>query len=952
MKIPFYILSVLLLTPTVSFSADKVDFTRDIRPILSGRCFKCHGPDEETRESGLRLDTHKGAISELDSGETGIVPKHPEKSSIIDRVTIDDPDLRMPPLSEGKGLTKQEIDLLKRWISEGAEYKVHWSFTPPVRPQLPRVSNPAWCNNAIDYFTLAHLDNEKRLPSPEADRYTLARRLSIDLIGLPPSIETVDEFVSDKSPDAYERYVDRLLASPAFGERWGRVWLDLARYADTSGYADDPPRVIWRYRDWVISALNDNMPFDQFTRDQLAGDLLNSPTDDQLIATAFHRNTMTNSEGGTDDEEFRTAAIVDRVNTTMQTWMGLTMACAQCHTHKYDPITQEDYFRVYAILNQTADADRRDESPTLDRYTSEQMTRREQLQSRIAELKKKRDALAEKEAPAQTETPSKELNTNIVRIVLPGKDKFLSLAEVQVFVGEENVARKGKAKQISTAYDGPAKLAIDGITNGHFFEAKSTTHTDKETNPWWEVDLGSAHRIEKVTIWNRNDAPGIGQRLNGFEVILLDAKRNPLWASKIAKASDKATEIAIPQSTDKFTKEDKATLARHLVLQSPELAKIETEIKNVEKQLAGIRPVRTPIYQELPAEKQRKTFIQIRGNFLDLGQEVTAGFPDYFAKTEVKKPTRKELADWITADTNPLTARVIVNRHWEQLFGIGLVDTSEDFGMQGNLPSHPQLLDWLAYEFQHGNGSTGKWDVKQMLRTVVTSATYRQSSDASSELVAIDPMNRLLARGPRYRLSAERIRDQALFVSGLLSQKMLGPSVKPPRPNLGLRAAFGGSTDWSVSSGEDKYRRGLYTYWQRTIPYPSMDTFDAPSREVCTVRRIRTNTPLQALVTLNDPVFVEAAAGVAIRTMEAKSKLEDRIIYAFRLCVSRPPSKTELQTIKATYNKAFEYFQSHPELAINLANSHVNSTQNKSELAAWTLIGNILLNLDEALARR
>lgn len=947
---------LMCVIPQAATAAD-VDFTRDIRPILSGRCFKCHGPDEETREGGLRLDTQSGAFSEADSGDRGIVPGHANQSSVIERVTSTDEDLRMPPLSEGPALSPKEVDVLKKWIQSGAKYSAHWSFVKPQKTRLPQVSDSDWCRTDIDFFVMARLDREGLAPSPEADRYTLARRLHIDLIGLPPEIADVDAFMADQSPDAYEKMVDRLLASPAFGERWGRVWLDLARYADTAGYADDPPRVIWRYRDWVIRAMNENVPFDEFTKDQIAGDLRDGTHNDRLIATAFHRNTMTNSEGGTDDEEFRSAAIVDRVNTTLQTWMGLTMACAQCHTHKYDPITQEDYFRVYAILNQTADADRRDESPTLSELLPEQVQQREQIHLRIDELKREQSKLLEESPQPTVPVGDSEIRARFVRIELPkGKKQFLSLAEVQAFVGKNNIAVDGKATQISTYSDGPAHLAIDGNTNGHYFDAKSTTHTALEENAWWEVDLGNDHALEKVVIWNRNDSASIGRRLDGFTILLLDADRNPVWAHQVSKAPDKSADYTVPKVASQVSKGDLKTLARYLQKMSPELDKLATEIERQEKKLAAIKPVRTPVLRELPKDKQRKTFIQLRGNFLDLGKEVSAGFPEEFAMgyetIESNRPDRLELARWLVDAQNPLTARVIVNRHWEQLFGIGLVDTSEDFGLQGSLPSHPQLLDRLAYKFQHGNGSSGQWNVKGLIRSIVLSSTYRQSSKVDDELAKQDPLNRLMARGPRYRLSAERIRDQALAAGDLLSRKMGGPSVKPPRPNLGLRAAFGGSTDWTVSSGEDKYRRGVYTYWQRTIPYPSMDTFDAPSREVCTVRRIRTNTPLQALVTMNDPVFVEAAKGVAKRTLAAKESNIDRLIYAFRSCVCRPPSKTEISTLQKTLEAALKHYQSNPKDAEMLVGKDDLNRDDSVELAAWTLIGNVLLNLDETLARR
>ncbi|QDU41114.1 Planctomycete cytochrome C [Maioricimonas rarisocia] len=936
-----------------SAAAAEVDFNRDVRPILSGRCYSCHGPDAEAREADLRLDVREEAVRELYSDVHGIVPGDPDASAVIERVTSDDPDLRMPPASQGPPLTPGEIDILRRWIASGAEYDRHWSFVPPRRPALPEVASSDECRNGIDHFVRARLAKEGFEAAPEADRYTLIRRVSLDLTGLPPTIDEVDAFVNDESPDAYEKLVDRLLKSPQFGEKWARMWLDLARYADSAGYADDPPRTIWMYRDWVIGALNSNLPFDQFTIEQLAGDLLPDPTEDQLIATAFHRNTMTNSEGGTDDEEFRNVAIVDRVNTTLQVWMGVTMGCAQCHTHKYDPITQEEYYRVFDIFNQTEDADRRDEAPTLAILTEDQQQKKTQLESQRATAQQQLEAALQqaRESGTLAEPSEGPLLSRFVRIELPGKDRMLSLAEVQVFADGHNVATGGKATQSSVGYDGPAKLAIDGNTDGHYFNAKSTTHTEKQTDPWWEVDLGQAVAVEKVAIWNRSDSPGIGARLNGFRIVLLDAQRKPLWVQTVETAPQKDGSYEVPAAGADLTKEQRQELARYQEINSPEIEKLRKEVARLDQQIAGIKPITTPVLRELPEEKRRTTRIQIRGNFLDLGPEVAAGIPSAFHPIEAASPNRLDFAKWLVDEANPLTARVTVNRLWGQLFGRGLVVTTEDFGLQGELPSHPELLDWLAVEFMESG-----WDVKHILKTMVLSATYRQSSDASPEQLERDPDNVLLARGPRFRLSAEAVRDQALFAGGLLSLKMYGPSVYPPRPTLGLRAAFGGSTDWETSKGENRYRRGLYTFWRRSLPYPSMDAFDAPSREVCTLRRIRTNTPLQALVTLNDPVYVEAAQGLARRVLaDGGSDDRQRATYAFRLCVSRPPTESELAVLVESVHQARERLAQQPDEAAKLASEPLGPLPDgvdPVEAAAWTVMGNVLLNLDEALARR
>ncbi|MEX0867876.1 MAG: DUF1553 domain-containing protein [Pirellulales bacterium] len=936
-------------------AAEPVDFQRDIRPILSSTCFNCHGPDEETRESGLRLDLQESARGEADSGAIAIVPGKPDESELIARISSDDEFTRMPPADFGKQLTAEQIAKFEQWIAAGGEYAPHWSFTRVEKPQPPQVKPVGeWPRNEIDQFVLRRLNEEQLTPTEQADRYTLIRRLSLDLTGLPPTPEEADAFAADTSPDAYEKVVDRLLASPGYGERWGRVWLDLARYADSAGYAQDPERVIWPYRDWVIQALNDNMPFDQFTIEQLAGDLLPNATPDQILATAFHRNTMTNSEGGTDDEEFRVAAVVDRVDTTMSVWMGLTMGCAQCHTHKYDPITHEEYFQFYAIFNNTADADRGNEAPLFDATTAYHRQQQAPLIAQIEALKKEiAEEVAKAEQPsAEPELPATgPLAARYVRVELPGDGAILSLAEVQVFAGEQNVALGGAATQSSVDYEGEAKLAIDGNTDGHFFDAQSTTHTKLGPNPWWEVDLKSTRQVDRVAIHNRTD--GSGNRLANFRVVLLDDQRRPLWVTTVAAPPSPSVTLDVPSTAEALSEQDRAALAAYGRKEQPvDPNSARARLARLEEQLAKTKGTPTPIMQELPAGKRRQAHIHIRGSFLDKGQPVTAGVPAAFHPLPegVTEPTRLDAARWLVSRDNPLTARVTVNRYWEELFGIGIVETSEDFGSQGELPSHPQLLDWLSADLME-NG----WDVKRLLKQIVTSATYRQSSQTSDELYERDQFNRLLARGPRFRLAAEQIRDQALATAGLLSDKMYGPSVRPPRPNLGLKSAFGGSTDWKTSDGEDRYRRGLYTSWRRTTPYPSMTTFDAPSREVCTIRRIRTNTPLQALVTLNDPVYVEASQALARRMVaEADGTPQDKALRGWRLAVTRPASDKELGRLVQLYEEAKAEYAADPEAAQQLATEPLGPLPaglDAAELAAWTVVANVLLNLDETLAR-
>lgn len=922
-----------------------IRYSRDIQPILAANCFVCHGPDSRNRKARLRLDLRESATKKLRSGKHAIIPGNIEKSELIARIYSNDPETQMPPPDSKKKLTAEQKELLKQWIAAGAEYEQHWAFIPPRPVEPPKVKNEKWCKTPIDRFILARLEREGLTPSPEANRYILARRVAIDLTGLPPTPEMADRFVNDPRPGAYEHYVDELLKSPAFGERWAAVWLDLARYADSNGYAEDNPRVIWRYRDWVINAINQNMPFDRFTIEQIAGDLLPNPTEDQLIATAFHRNTPSNDEGGTDDEEFRVAAVVDRVNTTMQVWMGMTMGCAQCHDHKYDPLSQEEYYRLFAIFNQTEDSDKRDMRPTLVTYTEEQRQRRVALQKRIESLQARIAEIEASESKKASSLPPGELRGRFVRIEHLGQNAILSLAEVEVFSRKDNIARKGIARQSSVAYDGPAKLAIDGNTNGDYFAAKSTTHTNKENRPWWEVDLRGDYAIDSIRIWNRTDG-NLESRLKPFRVVVLDAKRQPLWVRTIDKAPQPSVALALPKRAVDFSKADLAELARYRGAGTAAAAE-RKQLAELKKQLASIRGVPTPIMRELPKDRRRKTHIMIRGNFLDKGREVTPGVPAIFHPLpESKEINRLTLAKWLVDPKNPLTARVTVNRFWEQIFGRGLVETSEDFGIRGRLPTHPDLLDWLAIEFVREG-----WDVKKLLRLIVTSATYRQSSRVTPELLQADPDNRLYSRGPRFRVPAEVIRDQALFASGLLSRKLYGPPARPPRPNFGLRAAFGGSTDWKPSTGEDKYRRAVYTEWRRSVPYPSMVTFDAQNRNVCVIKRPVTNTPLQPLVTLNDPVYVEAAQALARRMVAEGGKTPaERAAYGFRLCLIRPPKKAEVDRLVALYEQVRSRYRNDRDAAELLATRPLGPLPKGSdpvEMAAWTVVGNVLLNLDE-----
>jgi hypothetical protein len=799
-----------------------VDFSLEIRPILSNHCFRCHGPDEGARKARLRLDVREAATRELPSGSRAIVPGRPDESEILARLTTEDESHAMPPRKQGKKPSAQEVETLRRWIKQGAGYTKHWAYIAPVRRPLPEVSDTARAINPIDRFILARLHREGLQLAPPADRYTLLRRASLDLIGLPPTPEEADRFANDSRPDAFERAIDGQLAKPGYGERWASMWLDLARYGDSTGYTHDPARTIWRWRDWLIRALNDNMPYDRLTIEMLAGDLLPGATTEQLIATGFHRNTTTNTEGGANAEEYHFASVVDRVNTTMQVWMGSTIACAQCHNHKYDPFTQKDYYQLFAVFNNTAD------------FNSED--------------------------PA-------------IKVPHMGRD-----ADFAAAVGRLTDAKK---------------------------------RLEAETR---KVD---AQRLEWEKTVDRTKLP-------------------KAIAESLAVAAEKRSKA----QTDALAAQHRSTSAAWSACDA-EVRKLQAE----EDQVSTMAMVMKEI-------APRPTFVAIRGEFRNHGEAVGPGVPAALHSVPPgAKFDRLGLAKWLVDADNPLTARVAVNRLWQEIFGVGIVETSEEFGMQGEPPTNPELLDWLATEYIRL-----RWDTKQLLKLIVTSATYRQLSQVTEEQLTRDPHNRLLSRGPSIRLSAEALRDQALAISGLLSSKIYGPPVQPYQPINGLAAAFGQSTDWETSKGEDRYRRALYTRWRRNLPYPSMIAFDVPERAVCSMRRTRTNTPLQALVTLNDPVFVEAAQALARRTLaQGGVTAEARVTFAFRLALARPPVDAEVRRLVRLYEQTRASLAKNAPAANALATKPIGPLPagvDATDAAAWTVVGNVLLNLDEVLTKR
>ena len=991
-----------------------VDFERDIRPIFQNHCDECHGSKKQ--KSGLRLDLKANVLRGGDTGKPALMAGNAAESPIYGRIVSADPDEMMPP--KGDRLAKEDVEKIRAWIEQGAawpekEPPKHWAYVPPQRPALPPVKNSKWVRTPIDRFVLSRLDKEKLKPSPEADRAILLRRVSLDLIGLPPTIAELEQFLTDRRSDAYERAVDRLLASPQYGERWARPWLDLARYADTQGYEKDGSRSMWLYRNWVIDAFNRDLPYDRFTIEQIAGDLLPEATREQKIATGFHRNTMTNTEGGTDDEEFRHDAVVDRVNTTMSVWLGTTFACAQCHNHKYDPFTMKEYYQLFAFLNNTADADREDEKPTLKAPSSEQETKFAQLRSQIDSLQ------------SRYQGDSDELKANITRWETEKKEamgrwkllepvRAVSLKGATLTLTNDGSVLAGGANPSNDVYEVSARFSAAGLTglrlevlpdatlpkgsigrdsNGSFalskFEAKVfpdggtngeplhfqsvfadytqqgynvTNLIEVTEGPGWAVKAeDEKHRDSQsayfalahptnypagstILVRLLSHSPSGEGNLGRFRLWISDGTE-PTPIGSLPVGIHKILSLAEKERTDKQRKE----LGEYYRTIAPELRELREEIaaaRKAETELDKTIP-RTLVLEELP--KPRESHVHIRGSFLSKGEIIQPAVPAALHPLPPNQPAnRLTLATWLVDTNNPLTARVAMNRIWEQYFGIGLVESSQDFGTQGDKPSHPELLDWLATEFMRQ-----KWSFKAMHRLIVNSSTYRQSSRVTPDSYQRDPYNRLLARGPRQRLEAEMIRDQALLVSGLLSRKVGGPSVMPPQP-AGLWQMVYSSEKWETSPGEDKFRRGLYTFWRRTNPYPMMTTFDAPSREFCVVKRPRSNTPLQALLLLNDPVYVEAAQALARRMLsEGGEKDLARVTYGFRLCVGRPPSKAEVNRLLALARKESVHYADAVGDAEALASQFpaLRTGFNAPELAAWTVVANVLLNLDETVTK-
>lgn len=1016
-----------------------IDFNRDVRPILSDACFQCHGPDQAQRVSDLRLDTRDGILRDLPEGPV-VVPGAPADSRLWQRITSTDADVKMPPHDSGRSLDDKQIDLLTQWIREGAPWQQHWAFAPVQRPQIPVTQATEWIRNPIDAFVLAQLEHERLAPSPAADKATLIRRVSLGLTGLPPTIDDVESFVHDTSDAAWDTTVDRLLASPHYGEQMAVTWLDAARYADTSGYQNDGPRDMWRWRDWVISAFNTNMPFDQFTIRQLAGDLLPNATLDDRIATGFNRNHRGNAEGGIVPEEYQVEYVVDRVDTTSTVWLGLTLGCARCHDHKYDPISQKEFYQVFAYFNNVPEYGRAIKegnsppfikAPTTQQQQQQLATLDDQVSQAAQALRELQPALvvAQKAWEQQAElnplpnwTVSDGLKhrfefegrlTDSMDVekrawFMNGSDDFVSSQHGQAaafsgttYVDAGDIGAFGYFDRFSlSAWIRPTELTGTIVSKmvpheqdkGYAVHLQDGRLQVNLVERWLDDSIRVESRQPLVlNQWQHvtvsydgsRTADGIKAYLNG-EPLVLDVRHNFLNQTFATQepfrigagrsefrgdiddvciydrvlTTDEVAIIALPQSIAAILDTDPH---RRSMAQAKKLRRYFIEhhaaadVRAAYERLTALQRQRHTFYQALPTvmvmqemRQPRETRILLRGQYDAPGERVFPNVPEVFPPLPEGAPNnRLGFATWLVSPDHPLTARTMVNRIWQMHFGTGLVTTPEDFGAQSRLPSHPQLLDWLAAEFIDSG-----WDIKALHKTIVNSATYRQSSSASAELRERDPGNRLLARGPRFRLPAETIRDQALFVSGLLTPTIGGPSVRPYQPD-GLWKEIATTTDYDQSHGPDLYRRSLYTYWKRTVAAPTMMTLDATSRESCTVKRSRTNTPLQALALMNEVTFVEAARVLAQKILNDPSNSPDQPLQRiFRRVTGRLPNAKELQVLQHAYQSNLTAFRRDPAAAaelIAMGEYPVEGDIALTELAAMTMISSLILNFDEVL---
>jgi uncharacterized protein DUF1553/uncharacterized protein DUF1549/cytochrome c/concanavalin A-like lectin/glucanase superfamily protein len=1027
--------------------ADKLEYNRDVRPILAENCFACHGPDSAARKADLRLDRRDDAIK-----SKAYVPGKPDDSEMIDRITSDMTSRRMPPPKSGKKLTDAQKETLRRWVAEGAEYQPHWSLIPPKRSQPPAVKDAAWVRNPIDNFILADLEKQGLTPAPEADKWTLARRVSLDLTGLPPSPEEAQAFVNDPAPDAYEKYVDKLLASPAYGEHRARYWLDAARYADTHGIHFDNFREIWSYRDWVINAFNQNMPFDRFTVEQLAGDLLPNPTLDQLVATGFNRCNITSNEGGLIPEEYLVLYTRDRTETTARVWLGMTFNCAVCHDHKFDPITQKDFYSLSAFFNNTTqgamDGNIKNTPPVVLVPAPEDRPRWDALTKEVAETRKQADARKQaaradfdqwlaSAAPDAMATllpddglrlhaPLSEGQGTTVNLTVDGKPRPVALPSGVAWDAGHVAAKAFKCQPGATveladvgdfekdqgfSYGAWVKLSKD-VAGGAVLARMDDQHDFRGWDLWVQNDRVGAHIIDKwpqdalkvvsknpikVGEWNHvfiaydgsGKASGVHVYVNGvpqettveadqlkstirttvplkffqrhstsrlddLEVQDLRVYGRTLSQEEVARIAHttRAAWLASLPAGQRSEADKNELFDWWLPTMDAAYRDLSKKLGELQQEEATIKARGTTGYvmQEKPTPPE--AYVLYRGDYDKRRDKVTPATPAALHPMPPDLPrNRLGFAEWLMRPENPLTARVTVNRFWQELFGAGIVRTSEDFGVAGETPSNQELLDWLAVEFRESG-----WDVKHLFKLMVMSAAYRQSAAVTKEKLEKDPTNRLISRGPRFRMDAEMIRDYALACSGLLVRKIGGPSVKPYQPDGVWEAVamIGSDTrNYKRDTGDKLYRRSMYTLWKRAAPPASMDIFNAPTREVCTVRRERTDTPLQALVTLNDTQFVEAARSLAQTTLkQAGDKQDAGIDFMARRVLCRPLRAEEAKVLQGSLNDLLDYYKGHADEAkklIAVGESKADPALDPTTLAAWTMTANELMNLDETL---
>lgn len=958
-------------------ATDAIEFNRDIRPILSNHCFQCHGADKGTREADLRLDVREDAIA-----GKAFVPGDSHGSALVERILATDADVRMPPADANKPLTEKQIELLKRWVAEGAQYDDHWAFRRIKTPEIPDQSND-WGTNAIDAFVLRKLHEKELSPSSQADRATLIRRLSQDLLGLLPTVDEAEAFIGDTSPTAWEDLVDRMLTSPHYGERWGRHWLDQARYADSHGYTIDGARIMWPYRDWVIKAINDDMPFDRFTVEQLGGDLLPNPTKPQLVATAFHRNTMINQEGGVKADQFRHEALIDRVNTTGAVWLGLTVGCAQCHSHKFDPLSHQEYYQLYAFFNGAADAN--NTGKTVSVYEGEMFDWSAEKETLFAELKQLNERVKQLEDAA---FPSNELAAANWEWKVPKLKQYQTTSGVEFDRLKDGSLLASKTVAANDSYrvsfEVPAgkngepmrvtALRLRVLTdkslpkkgpgragNGNFvltdvqLEEDETHHRFAEA---WadhsqpDYPISHAVDLDTQTGWAINVGKGSkpGAKMNApHEAVFVLPRPLDGGAAELSfvmkhsrNANYQVGRFAIDVSSTPRPVSSRQTL-------DTELLAARTRVVELQAILPNVKAVAQMVMQDQTTAPE--TYRLDRGNFLTPDKELgplNPGVPAILQSAD--SPTafrnRLDLARWLVSRENPLTARVTVNRVWAKYFGRGLVETENDFGFQSTQATHPELLDWLAAEFMDQG-----WSLKKLHRMIVTSAVYRQSSDVTDEQLAVDAGNDWLSRQSRFRVESEIVRDQALSASGLLTRKLGGPGVHPPQPD-GIYAFTQNKKKWPTEMGENRYRRTMYTMFYRSAPYPLLPTFDSPDFSTVCTRRVRSNTPLQSLTVANDIVFLEPAEGLARNVLTADIETDaDRCRNLFRMCLTRIPDDNEIQFLLDFLKRETERFAKSPDDAAAAVRLDRSDGFDSLQVAPWVSVARVLLNTDEFVTR-